>query len=898
MATIAHRWQWNSLLPTYTLLTARLAALSSSPVPPAGPFVGRGTALAQLTDLVRAGRLVTVWGTSGIGKTRLARELVARWRNGPTAFVDLTETADADDIVVAVGAALGVHAPHRDSVADAIARRGPMLLVLDNVEQVVADAADVVGTWLAASPDARFVATSRELLRVAGEVALELPPLALPAGPDDDAGALQLWLSERRLGEPGYAPDRAELATVCEILRELDGIPLAIQLAAARARMLAPSDLLARLSRRFELLSVGRRGAPARQATMRGAIDWSWDLLAPWERDALAQCSAFRGGFGVDSAEAVVDLSAHPDAPAVLDALQSLRDKSLLRADGGRLRAFVSIRDYAADKLRAAGAAEDVERRAGRHFADLAARLRAEVDGPAGVAALERIAAERENLAAVAARADVAPADAVEAVAALDVLAWTRGPVGGNLELLDRCVAACDAAGARASLVHALEIRGLTRGSLGELERGDSDLSRARALAESDGDDRLLARVLASAAWIHLRAGRLDDNARLLARARALAAAVGDRRLEGIVVGSAGAAPKERGQFDQAEALYREALAIHREVGNRRFEGVAYTRLTILYLEQGRFADLREVAERALAIHREFGSRYVEALVLTALGAAHHAEGRLREASEAYRAAIPLEEHMGEQRVYGSCLGYYGLAQFELGHVDRAVEFLGRAHAVLGAAREHRHHALFLAFHGGVAAALDRADDAADLLGRAARVLAAHPDDKAETVLAFMHALGDGLAASAALDNEQRPGGGGEVSSARSIDVRIAVRLLARRVAVAVSDVADALVVHPAGEWFAPPGTGDRVDCRRRHPMRRLLVALATQRVHQPGAPLSADQLIEAGWPNEAMKPESAQNRLYVTLNRLRELGLRGYLAAVDGGYVLDPGRPVRFDAQ
>ncbi len=415
-------------------------------------------------------------------------------------------------------------------------------------------------------------------------------------------------------------------------------------------------------------------------------------------------------------------------------------------------------------------------------------------------------------------------------------------------------------------------------------------------------------------AWMRLRERNVDAVEALLGRALPLARGAGDRRMEATILGSLGVVPKERGDFAGAYSHFQAALELHQQTGNRRFEGVAYTRLALLDLEHGQTEEVRRTAARALAIHRAFESRYTEGLSLTALGAAEHAEGHIDEARQVYAQAIPLHVTMGELRVHGCCVGYLGVADFEAGDVEPSVARLEEAIAILERAGEHRHAALFLAFRAAIDASLGRMGSAGSALERARGLLALHPHPRfaavvelaegAVNVAAGKHAAARGEpvgddTASRARDRLRRvrSGDGGDPPASLSVNVRIAARLLERELAALAASgpaPAGALIVHPRGSWFVPPG-GDRVDCRKRHALRRLMLKLTRQRIDRPGLALDPGTLVASGWPDERMNAESAQNRLHVTLNRLRNLGLRDLLLAADGGYLLDPARPVRL---
>ena len=298
-------------------------------------FVGRETELAELAERFAAGaRLVTIKGTGGAGKTRFAcRFARSRWDElaGGAWFVDLTEARTAVGLLHATAMALEV--PLRGEGFDALAAqvghaisgRGPVLLVLDNFEQVVQHASVTLGRWLQMAPEASFLVTSRESLKLGGEQVFVFAPLP-------EADGVTLFELRARAAGATLPQDPQTRATIARIVAAVDGLPLAIELAAARAVLLSPDQLLERLSERFKLLRGGQRGDTDRQSTLRGLIRWSWELLEPWEQAALAQLSVFRDGFFMDAAEAVLDLSAWPDAPWSLDVVGSLLDKSLLHS--------------------------------------------------------------------------------------------------------------------------------------------------------------------------------------------------------------------------------------------------------------------------------------------------------------------------------------------------------------------------------------------------------------------------------------------------------------------------------------------------------------------------------------------------------------------------------------
>jgi class 3 adenylate cyclase len=330
-------------------------------------FIGRDADLRELARRLDGGSRCSRCSTGGHRQdspgSPLAGPGSGDWPGG-VYFCDLSEARSLDGIHIVVSGALEMRLGGGDagaSLGDAIAGRGRCLVILDNFEQVIEHGAATVGRWLDRAGDAAFVVTSRELLHLAGEVVVPVEPLPL------DTGAIELFAARARERAPGFVVDAANRRAVTEVVRLLDGLPLAIELAAARAQVLSPAQLVERMRDRFRLLA-GASGPATRQATLKAAIDWSWKLLTPWEQAALAQASVFEGGFTLAAAETVLDLSSWVDAPSVMDVVQSLVDKSLLRRlmpagqerhafDEPYFGMYLSIRDYAATACRADGGA-------------------------------------------------------------------------------------------------------------------------------------------------------------------------------------------------------------------------------------------------------------------------------------------------------------------------------------------------------------------------------------------------------------------------------------------------------------------------------------------------------------------------------------------------------------
>ncbi|MBV9002299.1 MAG: adenylate/guanylate cyclase domain-containing protein [Solirubrobacterales bacterium] len=384
--------------------------VSTARLLPPNRFVGRLDALEELQGLLAARRLVTIVGVGGVGKTRLALEtatLTAEAKPIEVHFVGLSDVIDPEEVPAAIAGALPMAVqpgrPLLDVVAEYLAGR-EALLVIDNCEHVIGEVAAVIDGLLANCPGVRFLATSREPIGLGGELVWQLAPLELEgggSGPESDA--VELFLERARESRARFIPARAQMLTIASICDALDGLPLAIELAAARVRVLGLEQIRAGLADRFTLLSGGPRGAAPRQRTLRGSLDWSHHLLDDDERILFRRLGAFAGGWTLEAAQAVCAVDGGFPADALLDVLAELVDKSLVLVDdvGGvaRYRMLKTVQKYAAAKLEEAGEsaavrdahlawfvsfAEDADRRllaldpAGRRFVDAeSANLRA-----------------------------------------------------------------------------------------------------------------------------------------------------------------------------------------------------------------------------------------------------------------------------------------------------------------------------------------------------------------------------------------------------------------------------------------------------------------------------------------------------------------------------------------
>jgi predicted ATPase/class 3 adenylate cyclase/Tfp pilus assembly protein PilF len=656
-------------------------------------FVGRAAELRALAQRLDAGtRLLTVLGPGGTGKTRLVHRYGLTWLGdwpGGVYFCDLSDAHSIDGIHSAVAVALGIPLGRAESglqLGHAIAGRGRCLIILDNFEQVVEHAPASLGRWLDRAAQASFIVTSRARLQLPGEEVMTLDPLPV------QGDALELFVLRARAQQADFTLGDGNRAAVAEVVRLLDGLPLAIELAAARTRVLSPVQLVERLSDRFSLLA-GARGAAARQATLKAAIDWSWDLLTPWEQAAFAQCSVFERGFTLPAAERVLDLSAWPAAPQTIDAVQALVDKSLLRswipAEQARydieepcFGMFLSIHEYAAEKLVASGPAarSAAEQRHERYFAAFGTDEAIEaLYRHGGIRRRHALALELDNLATACRRA-VQRGHGDTAVAAFRA-AWEvldqQGPYALGAALGDRVLAL---EGITPSLrIVARWTRALAAWRAGRMDDAAAWLAQALALARESHDRSREGGVLFSWGNLHGEQGRMDEAQRCYEAALAIQREVGQRRLEGVILGNLGNVHGEQSRGEAARACYDAALAIHREIGNRNGEGVALGNLGNLLCDQGRMDEARATYLQALAITRETGNRASEGGVLGNLGSLDYEQGRLDEARANFEAALAIHREVGNRPVEGLVLANIGVAYRDQGRMDEAHERLEAA---------------------------------------------------------------------------------------------------------------------------------------------------------------------------------------------------------------------------
>lgn len=825
--------------------------------------------MRRVTSALARGRVVTVLGPPGVGKTALARACaeVLRAAGKPVVATELAECREASEALVAVARSLGARPPRGASLRSLavwlgteLAARGETQMVLDDAEKVASELGGLLQGLLAVAPAVRFLVTSRERLASADEQVVELSSLTV-----EDAATL-FCDRARAAGAPPLDPGSEDVRALASAL---DGLPLAIELAAARTRLLAPREVLARLTQRLDLLSGGG-ASTSRHRALRAAIDGSWEALPLELRSALAQASCFAGGFTLASAEAVIVLDGEP----VLDALARLRDRSLLAREGSgfgdasRFSLLASIRAYAAERLAERGDAREVERRHAAHYLVLAEALAADVADRGDQAARAQLLAEQDNVARVARDPDAPSVDAVRATLALETVMSTHGPFDGLLARLDDATARSEAAGFPPRLrARVLLARGNTLGIQGRTTDSVRDLEACLALSRALGDLALEGEALMMLTVRYRQQSRIAEAWTAGERSRALLEAHGRPSIKGGIWAFVGRfAAEELGLLELARELDERACGLFRELGDRWSEGLALGNLAQLEHAAGRFDGARWYFDATLAAFREVGDRRYEGAYLAALANLEHEAGAIERARALYDEAHAALGTSRVGHVEGVSRACAGALEASAGNLDAARTHFDRAAALLSRSGASS-FADLLALHRGHLALADAGRDDAAVRASLAALRASLAEQWNARIPAF----------DAAVPIERRAG-----------DLAFALRLLDRALAPREA----ALVVGPDARWFHTAG-GVEVSMLRRGAVRLILLALARARTDTPGRALSRDALLAAGWPGERVLPDAGATRVRVAVATLRSLGLDAVLLTRDDGYLLDPAQPL-----
>jgi len=666
------------------------AARSSLPAP-ASSFVGREPEIDQVIELLWRDdvRLVTLTGPGGIGKTRLALEAaqhVADAFDDGVAFVALASVADPEDVAPAVGEALDVQvnssAPVVETLCSQLADHN-LLLVLDNMEHVVA-AAPLVGRMLAAAPGLTVLATSRVRLDVTGEHLFHVPPLSLPDPGEHEAAAIAhadaVRLFSTRAQAAGWTTTEADASIVAEIVRRLDGLPLAIELAAAQAR-LVPAELIhTRLRRRLDLAG-GPRDAEERHRTLRSTIAWSYDLLDEPARRFFETLAVFTGGFSIDAAAAVAE-----PGEDVEELLASLVDASLITTGsspvtGVRFDMLETLREYAAERLEGRGGRAEA---AHRHVAFYAGLVDEAYAAPVERLVVSHLSQdeERDNLGAALWEAiRTSPAEGVRLAGALDHLWSSRGLAREGREAIAQALeAAPDAPAAwraRARLTGAW----LTA-EQGDYAEADRQALEALELFRELGDARKVGEALQALGWSAEERGDSERAARYFEESYLVFTQLPDESLRVITALHLAKWLTVRGDLDEARRLYLQALKQFEVAGLDDGRASVLLHLGTIDERLDDVTSARKSYETMAAVSRRIDNKRLLASALVALAGVDGRDGRTGDAISGYSEALDVNLELGNRPDIATCLERVAVIALSRGRSEDAARMLGKARAL------------------------------------------------------------------------------------------------------------------------------------------------------------------------------------------------------------------------
>ena len=589
-------------------------------------FIGREHDLTEVKKLLRTTRLLTLLGVGGLGKTRLslqvAADVVDRYPDGLW-FVELAALRDERLVAQAVASVLGVKEEPGRPVVEALVKYvkdRQLLLILDNCEHLVHCCAELAKVLLQSGARLTILASSREHLHVAGEATYPVPALAVPDPRQTNTvaaltqyEAVHLFVDRAAAAQPDFRLTHQNAAAVAGICHRLDGIPLALELAAARVRTMSVENIAARLSDCFRLLTGGDRTALPRQQTLRASIDWSYELLSESERALLRRLAVFAGGCTLDAAEAV-GAGGDLDEKDVLDLLTHLVEKSLVVADaeGERYRLLETVRLYAQERLNESGERDRTRTRHLAYYLALAEKARPELDGPDQAAWLLRLDLDRENILAAHAWCDRAEGGAelgLKVVFSMQPYWFNRGLLGLGQRVAVEALARGGAQEGTLARCRALFYAGQLGCFMGRYGDAQEYLEESLALARELGDKKRVAAVLQPLTMASLGQGDLATARRHVREALVLARELGNKRGIAAALNAVAQVHRVEGDLDTAEPLYEQVLALARELGDREIIAIALLNLAMVSIGRGLGDRAQAMLLDVLSIAEEIGSK-------------------------------------------------------------------------------------------------------------------------------------------------------------------------------------------------------------------------------------------------------------------------------------------------
>ena len=577
---------------------------------PLNSFVGREGELAKVREMLATSRLVTLTGPGGTGKTRLSlqasHQLLNAFPDGVW-LVELAPLSDPERVPFAVAAVLGVKEEAGRPIAEALeryVRDRKVLVILDNCEHLLQACAQIAKRLLQAGASVRILASSREALRISGESLFPLPALAA----DDSA---RLFADRASAVQPAFRAEGASAGSVAEICRRLDGIPLAIELAAARVSTLSVEQIAARLSDSLAVLKDGDRTNLSRQQTLRASIDWSYDLLSIPERELFRRLSVFAGGWTVDAAEAIGS-GGDVQSDDVIDLLARLVEKSLVATESmrSRYRLLETVRQYARELLDASGESDAVRSRHLDYYVAFSEQARAGLASPDPGVSMARLDVETENLLAAHAWCDHV-SNGIERgyrLARATKGYWiNRGLLTVGHRLVSEALARDKTASRDEARCRALFDAGQLAFFMGRYPEAQRRLEESLVIARELGSTVRVAAVLQPLGAAYLGQGLREQAFALLKEGVALARESNSKRDLGAALNSLGSFHRVQGELDLAAALYKDAIAILGEVGDLASRAIVVLNLAILAILRGHHDDARTLLLEAIATSESTG---------------------------------------------------------------------------------------------------------------------------------------------------------------------------------------------------------------------------------------------------------------------------------------------------
>ncbi|HST04138.1 MAG TPA: tetratricopeptide repeat protein [Chloroflexia bacterium] len=663
-------------------------------------LIGRTPELSEASNylLREDARLLTLLGPPGVGKTRLSIEVALDMRahcSDGVFFVDLALVRDADMVFAAIAQTLGYKQSGSQDVLSHLAqvlKSKRMLLVLDNFEQVTQVAPEVV-RLLESCPDLKVIVTSREALRVRGEQQLAVPTLPLPnpanpISPEELMGyaSIALFLERGRSVNPSFRLTEENAAEVAAICTSLDGLPLAIELAAAHINVLSPAAMLARLDNRLTLLTDGARDLPSRHQTLRMAIDWSYDLLSQQEQTLFTQMSVFAGGCNLVALEAVC-------SPFGVDHVETLVEKSLLQQRegvGGEVRFYMlqTIHDHAMERLEEIEPVRgsDVEELRARHanyYLSVAQEAEQHLNSEDQEAWLDHLEEDHDNLrGALAWAISSAEYDLAAHIAGTLLRFWeVRGYWSEGRRWLDAVLAHRAALSARA--------RAMATIAAGRLSYLQDDNDRAQSYFEESlklhrevGDQPGVAQALGGLAYLAAKRGEREAARSFLEESLAVSRALGDRPKIARILTNLGRLAMEAGDYERAEALERDSLALFRDLHDKSGMAAVLANLGQLAAENEDYDTAIALLEESLVLNRELGDKGHIAWVLGDLGIATLAAGKYERSMAVYGEASKLFLELGDKSGWATSLFMRGVTLAYQGEYRSAASSFGQSFQV------------------------------------------------------------------------------------------------------------------------------------------------------------------------------------------------------------------------